>query len=52
MILYITKGKKEKKVLKTRGTIRNLLDLSKVTLHLMLLLTNMNEKIYYSMYRY
>ena len=52
MILYITKGKKEKKVLKARGKIRNLLDLSKVTLHLMLLLTNMNEKIYYSMYRY
>lgn len=40
MILYITKEKKEKKVLKARGKIRSLLDISKVTLHLRLLLTN------------
>ena len=39
MILYITKEKKEKKVLKARGKI-SLLDISKVTLHLRLLLTN------------
>lgn len=34
MILYITKEKKEKKALKARGKIRNLLDISKVALHL------------------
>ena len=37
MILYITKEKKEKKVLKARGKIRSLVDISKVTLHLRLL---------------